>query len=93
MPLYLFYTMVQKSQKWPKTQIKAGGPALITFLLLEPFSSCVFLAVCTINLERWNQRYEHCCFSDSSETDGDLEGRNEITFMDMHMSPVLAWRL
>ena len=28
MPLYLFYTMVQKSQKWPKTQIK-GGPALI----------------------------------------------------------------
>ena len=27
MPLYLFYTMVQKSQKWPKTQIK-GGPAL-----------------------------------------------------------------
>ena len=28
MPLYLFYTMVQKSQKWPKTQIKGGGPAL-----------------------------------------------------------------
>ena len=27
MPLDLFYTMVQKSQKWPKTQIK-GGPAL-----------------------------------------------------------------
>ena len=27
MPLYFFYTMVQKSQKWPKTQIK-GGPAL-----------------------------------------------------------------
>ena len=25
MPLYLFYTMVQKSQKWPKTQIKGGG--------------------------------------------------------------------
>ena len=22
MPLYLFYTMVEKSQKWPKTQIK-----------------------------------------------------------------------
>ena len=31
MPLNLFYTMVQKSQKWPKTQIKGGGggPALI----------------------------------------------------------------
>ena len=27
MPRYFFYTMVQKSQKWPKTQIK-GGPAL-----------------------------------------------------------------
>ena len=27
MPLNLFYTMVQKSQKSPKTQIK-GGPAL-----------------------------------------------------------------
>ena len=27
MPLDFFYTMVQKSQKWPKTQIK-GGPAL-----------------------------------------------------------------
>ena len=30
MPLNLFYTMVQKSQKWPKTQIK-GGPALRSF--------------------------------------------------------------
>ena len=28
MPLYFFYTMVQKSQKWPKTQIKGMGPAL-----------------------------------------------------------------
>ena len=27
MPLFFFYTMVQKSQKWPKTQIN-GGPAL-----------------------------------------------------------------
>ena len=27
MPLNLFYTMVQKRQKWRKTQIK-GGPAL-----------------------------------------------------------------
>ena len=24
----LFYTMVQKSQKWPKTQIKGGGSCL-----------------------------------------------------------------
>ena len=28
MPLYLFYTMVQKSQKLPKTQIKGGGSCL-----------------------------------------------------------------
>ena len=26
MPLYFFYTMVQKSQKWPKTQIKGVLP-------------------------------------------------------------------
>ena len=25
MPLNLFYTIVQKSQKWPKTQIKGGS--------------------------------------------------------------------
>ena len=30
MPLYLFYTMVQKKSKMIKTQIKGGGgPALI----------------------------------------------------------------
>ena len=28
MPLNLFYTMVQKSWKWPKTQIKGGGSCL-----------------------------------------------------------------
>ena len=32
MPLNLSYTMVQKSQKWPKTQIKGGGPALKMYL-------------------------------------------------------------
>ena len=41
MLLNVFYTMVQKSQKWPKTQIK-GGPAL---RLLWGFStSALFLA-------------------------------------------------
>ena len=25
MPLNFFYTMVQKRQKWPKTQINEGG--------------------------------------------------------------------
>ena len=39
MPLNLFYTMVQKSQKWPKTQIK-GGPALIKgFLIVRILSN------------------------------------------------------
>ena len=28
MPLNVFYTTVQKSQKWPKTQNKGGGPTL-----------------------------------------------------------------
>ena len=36
MPLNLFYTMVQKSQEWPKTQIK-GGPALRRFAAVSPF--------------------------------------------------------
>ena len=31
MPLYLFYTMVQKSQKWPKTQIKGGSCLNLVF--------------------------------------------------------------
>ena len=31
MPFYYFYTMVQNSQKWPKTQIK-GVPALKTYI-------------------------------------------------------------
>ena len=46
MPLNLFYTMVQKSQKWPKTQIK-GGSCLkfrdFTSLSIEP------------TLENWQQ--------------------------------------
>ena len=32
MPLNFFYTMVQKSQKWPKTQIKGGS-------CLNPFTA------------------------------------------------------
>ena len=34
MPLYFFYTMGQKSQKWPKTQIK-GGPALKGLFIID----------------------------------------------------------
>ena len=36
MPLYLFYTMVQKSRKWPKTQIK--GVLLLTRAKLQRFT-------------------------------------------------------
>ena len=46
MPLNFFYTMVQKSQKWPKTQIK-WGPALSQLRtadsLRETFHIRVFL--------------------------------------------------
>ena len=38
MPLNLFYTMVQKSQKWPKPQIK-GGPALNMLCTKSTFPS------------------------------------------------------
>ena len=43
MPLNLFYTMVQKSQKWPKTQIK-GGSCLKAWLLGQ---KCIFLTKMT----------------------------------------------
>ena len=44
MPLNLFYTMVQKSQKWPKTQIKGGGPALKHLCCLEMRCVCILRA-------------------------------------------------
>ena len=44
MPLYFFYTMVQKSQKWPKTQIK-GGPALAP---LFRFFFCLIIIIINI---------------------------------------------
>ena len=40
MPLNVFYTIVQKSQKWPKTQIKGGGPALSFNALFMAHVSC-----------------------------------------------------
>ena len=44
MPLYVFYTMVQKSQKWPKTQIKRGS-LLSVFILFLKTDGGVFFAV------------------------------------------------
>ena len=46
MPLNLFYTMVQKSQKWPKTQIRGGGGGSC----LNPVSKCVTFRKKTANL-------------------------------------------
>ena len=43
MPLNLFYTMVQKSQKWPKTQIKGGSCLKTNWCLLV--IDCEFLSV------------------------------------------------
>ena len=43
MPLYLFYTMVQKSQKWPKTQTK--GSCLKQILSIEFSSVRVFMQI------------------------------------------------
>ena len=42
MPLNLFYTMVQKSQKWPKTQIKGVLPP-IHKSLIQPYPGQAFL--------------------------------------------------
>ena len=51
MPLYLFYTKVQKSQKWPKTQIK-GGPALtgLSMAKAEPGALHNAAVMCAITL-------------------------------------------
>ena len=40
MPLYFFYTMVQKSQKWPKTQIGGGGGSCLKALRLARIEHC-----------------------------------------------------
>ena len=38
MHLNLFYTMVQKSQKWPKTEIKGGSCLKSSLVAASPFS-------------------------------------------------------
>ena len=71
MPLYRFYTMVQKSQKWPKTQIRGGGgPALITALVavllaVHALVECVHRASkghITLEHSQWltDQEWEVC---------------------------------
>ena len=42
MPLYFFYTMMQKSKKWPKTQIKAGPPPLEAILVIFGRRALIF---------------------------------------------------
>ena len=50
MPLYLFYTTVQKSQKWPKTQIKGG------FCLNKKYATSEFNSAESSEIMNSNQR-------------------------------------
>ena len=77
MPLNLFYTMVQKSQKWPKTQIKGGGPALIPKTIGNRKRDCAWGCAWGINTTwenlqiekhksvRWAERTERLPDSDT----------------------------
>ena len=51
MPLNLFYTMVQKSQKWPKTQIKVGPALNFNFITRK----CIFRN--QLGLPTWNNQW------------------------------------
>ena len=57
MPLNLFYTMVQKSQKWPKPKSRGGGPALIAlsshFALPQTLYSSKQLAFFALSSGAW----------------------------------------
>ena len=68
MSLNFFYTMVQKSQKWPKTQIKGGGgggPALnmhhagirqhSSFQKKPIFEQCALRQTCMNSKRNWRQ--------------------------------------
>ena len=55
MPLYFFYTMVQKSKKRPKTQIK-GGPALIRKQQIIPNTSDRHDHRRVLRLENWTDK-------------------------------------
>ena len=64
MPLNLFYTMVQKSQKWPKTQIKGGsclkaGPPLEAILVIFGRRALIFF----LFESSWkkNEKWRHFC--------------------------------
>ena len=50
MRLYFFYTMVQKSQKWPKTQIKGGS-------CLKPWTQALIISICSTFVKR---AWENC---------------------------------
>ena len=43
MPLYALYTMVQKSQKWPKTQIKGSCLEAILVIFGRSFLSDILV--------------------------------------------------
>ena len=77
MPLYFFFTIVQKSQKWPKTQIKGGGgPALIKYSYPNPDPDLKTKEVPKVTSEV------------TSETFLSVELRAEITFISNIVSPM-----
>ena len=56
MPLNLFYTMVQKSQKWPKTQIKGGSCLKREINMTQGINS--YTAYFKFSLDEMNQNYK-----------------------------------
>ena len=50
MPLHFFYTMEQKSQKWPKTQIKGGGGGVLPLILLSRGEPTLYFSTESVNL-------------------------------------------
>ena len=63
MPLYLFYTMVQKSKKWPKTQIKGGGGSCLLWTPLRASPAVESIHSRWIESTRFSSFIERSCDS------------------------------
>ena len=61
MPLNLFYTMVQKSEKWPKTQIKGGGGGPALSFVWKCAHQTLFEGVVNLSLYHRSSRYASLC--------------------------------
>ena len=89
MPLNLFYTMVQKIQKWPKTQIK-GGPALMRNFtwIIKVHSSYKFL-VLSLPLT-WATLYGYFLFSKMCSFQGH-QNSSILTYRNI-VNMVIDWK-